>query len=238
MRWNRLAGARALAVAATIALASCATVPKQAYNRTAHPDIKVVGVIAVAPTAEYTVANLGHPGQAFGLIGAAIAISDMQSKSTEFTAAAKARGLDVAASFQERLVAAIEARGYRVKIVKAERPKAGFLERYDGLDADADAYVDATISAGYACASSTADYFPIVLSGVRIVKRGSREIAYNETIAYGYEWKYGQPVQIPADPKYRFKDFAAIMADVPVAVEGLTDGVPKVIAQIERDLSR
>src|SRR4029453_18070611 len=108
MWWNRPAGAGALVVAATITLASCRAVPKQAYNRTAHPDIRVVGVIVVAPTAEYTVANLGHPGQAFGLIGAAIAISDMQSKTTEFTAAAKARGLDVATSFQERLVAAIE----------------------------------------------------------------------------------------------------------------------------------
>jgi hypothetical protein len=239
MAIGKRAGRRWLPVVAlALALAGCATAPKQAYNRAANSDIKVVGILVPKPPAEYQVWNIGHAGNAFGLIGGLIAASDMQSKSKEFTEAARARGLDLAGEFQGQLVSAVESRGYRVKLLNVERPKAVFLERYDDLDPEADAYVDVVIGGGYLCASGTEDYFPSVQVNVRVVKRVSREVVYQERVAYGYEWKYGQPVQIPSDAKYRFKDFPALMADVPLAVDGLRAGVPKVVSQLGRDLSQ
>jgi len=227
-----------LLVVAVAALAGCATVPKQAYNRTANPDIKVVGLLEPNIVVEYPVLNLGHAGNSFGLIGGLIAMGDMQSKTKDFTTAAMGRGFDLTADFRSQMVAAIEARGYRVKILMVERTKSGFLEAYDSLDKEPDAYVDATVSGGYLCASGTADYFPSVQVGIRIVKRATREVVYQERIVYGYEFKYGQPVQITADPKYQFKDFPALMADVPLAIDGLRAGVPKVVAQVGRDISQ
>jgi hypothetical protein len=227
-----------LVLVAVVALAGCATTPKQAYNRTANPDIKVVGLLEPNLVVEYPVLNLGHAGNAFGLIGGLIAMSDMQGKTKEFTAAAMVRGFDLSADFRQQMVAAIEARGYRVKLLTVERIKSGFLESYDSLDKEPDAYVDATVSGGYLCASGTADYFPSVQVGIRIVKRATREVVYQERIAYGYEIRFGQPVQITADIKYQFKDFPALMADVPLAVDGLRAGVPKVVAQVGRDISQ
>jgi hypothetical protein len=237
---GKMPGRAAALVAAFLALvlSGCATVTKQAYNRSAHPDIKVVAVIEQAPATEYAVVNFGHVGNAFGLIGAAVAAADQQSKTKDFSEAAKARGFDLTGEFRTQLVKAIESRGYRVKLVKVERPKGGFVENYANLDPEADAYIDAVASGGYVCASATSDYFPSLLVNVRVVKRASKEIVYKEMISYGYEFKYGQPIQITADPKYRFADHAALMANVPLAVDGLRDGIPKVIAQLERDLSK
>lgn len=58
-------------------------------------------------------------------------------------------------------------------------------------------------------------------------------------MSYGYELRGGgQAVTIAADPRFRFKDFQVLMAEVDRAVEGLREGVPRVVAQISRDLAR
>jgi hypothetical protein len=125
------------------------------------------------------------------------------------------------------------------KVVAAKRGKRGYVERYDSLDAECGAYVNAQLSASYPNSPATADYFPSVVMNVRIVKRKSNEIVYEETVAYGFVFqKAGTPMQITAEPQFRFKDFAAMMADVPLAGEGLHAGIPKVTEQLERDLQQ
>ncbi len=226
---------RAILIILVGALAGCAT-PRQPYNRAAHQDIKVACLLQPGAGSDYEVVNLGHPGGMFGLIGGLIAAADAYSKTTEFTNAAKKLGLDVPEAFKQALVAAIESRGYRVKVLDVKRPRPGLLEKYDALDAECDAYVDTVIRAAYLSASATADYFPSVVASVRVVKRRTLEIVYGESIAYGFQYSGGTPVQITADPKYRFKDFPALMANVPLATAGLQRGVPDVVTQIGRDL--
>lgn len=227
---------RALALVALLAVVGgCAT--RQAYNRSAHGDISVVCIIEPNVLSEYRVVNAGHPGNYFGLIGGLIALADAQIKTSEFSAAAIKAGLDVTPEFRRLIIAGVDKRGYKAKVIAAERRQGGgFVDRYDALDSECDAYVDAIVFAGYIAPSPTADYFPSVGANVRVVKRRTGEIVYRDAIAYGYSSGATNIVQITADPQYRFKDFAALMANVPLAVQGLKEGVPKVVAQVESDL--
>lgn len=192
-----------------------------------------------ANSGELGVANLGHPGLGFGLIGGLIAAADSSSMTTELTAIAKQRSLDFPAEYQSVVVKALEKAGYAVKTLKAQRETAtGFLESYDKLDPSVDAYMDIGVSCGYLAASSAADYIPTVRSGVRLVKRSTKEVVYQDVVAYGYENRAGKAVSIPADAKYHFKDFAAIRLNADAAIIGLRAGFPLVANQIANDIRR
>ena len=223
---------------AMLLVAGCVTVPKQAYDRAAHPEVKVVGLLEPHPTLEYSVINVGHVGNAFGLIGALVASADIQGKTNEFTAAMKSRGFDLAKEYRDALRKALESRGYVAKIIPVDRPRGYFLDLYDTLDPTVDAYVDTNVGASYLAASATADYLPSVRSNTRVVKRRTREVVYQEILNYGYESRYGQPVMIASDAEFRYKDHATLMANADRALVGLRNGIPLLVDRTMRDLSR
>jgi hypothetical protein len=219
-------------------LGGCANVHKQAFNKGAQPELKTIGLLEPAFSGEYFVQNLGHVGMGFGLVGGLIATAEMQSKTNQFTEMMKARNLNVSDEFQNTLVSELQSVGYSVRVIKPQRTTQGFLETYDTLDNDVDAYLDLGIGAGYLCASGTADYIPTVRSGVRLVKRGSNEILYQDIISYGYELRAAQAVSITADQQYFFKDFGALKSNPDLAMDGLKKGVPLVAKRIAQDLAR
>lgn len=220
-----------------VTLGACAA-HKQAFNKDAHQDVKTVGLLEPASGGEYVVVNHGHVGAGFGLIGGLIAVADMQSKTNEFTELMKARNFNLAEEYQNMLNAELQNAGYTVKLIKPERKKAAFLENYDNLDKDVDAYLDLGVSAGYLCASSMSDYIPTVRSGVRLVKNGSKEIIYQDILIYGYEQRWGNAVTFAADQKYFFKDFGELEKDPDRALEGLRAGIPTIAKRVAQDLQR
>jgi hypothetical protein len=235
---SRKIAAFIFSVLLVVILGGCAGVHKQAFNKAAQPELKKIGVIEPAFTGEYFVQNLGHAGMGFGLIGGLIAAADIQSKTNKFTEEMKARNFNVRDEFQNTLISELQNVGYSVKIIKSQRSGSAFLENYDALDKDVDAYLDMGIGAGYMCASGTADYIPTVRSGVRLVKQGSNEILYQDIISYGYELRAAQAVSISADQKYFFKDFDMIMGNSDLAMDGLKKGVPLVAQRIALDLAK
>jgi hypothetical protein len=227
-----------VAVLLSIIVTGCAGIDKQAFNKAANQELKTIGLLEPAASGEYVVQNLGHPGMGFGLIGGLIAVADMQSKTNRFTELMKERNLNVSDEFQSKLTAELQNRGYAVKVIKPERSKPALLENYDALEKDVDAYLDLGVNAGYMCASATADYVPTVRSIVRLVKKGSNEILYQDIIAYGYEFRAAQAVSIPADQQYFFKDFDVLTSDPDLAMEGLKRGIPLVTSRIAQDLAK
>jgi len=220
-----------------LTLAGCAT-HKQAFNKAAHQDVKTIGLLEPATSGEFLVDNLGHPGTGFGLVGGIVAAIDMRSKSKRFTELMKEREFKVVDEFNRMLAAELQNAGYSVKLLNPERPKQAFLEDYGGLDKDVDAYLDPTLTVGYFCASVTADYIPSVRTSLRLVKRGTNEILYQELIAYGYETRQGDAVTIAADNEYCFKDYGSLAANPEQAMEGLRRGLPLIIKRIATDLGR
>lgn len=223
---------------ALVLLSGCATIQKQAYDRAAHRDVVTVGLLTPHPTAEYPVVNVGHIGNSLGLIGAVVASADRELKTKEFTAAAQARGLDAAKQYEGALKAGLEKLGYRVVLIPVERPRGLFLDSYDTLDPGVDVYVDTNVGAAYLAASGSADYLPNVGANTRVVKRVSKDIVYREIVNYGYESRAGAAVSVASDPRYRYKDFPTLMANVDDAVEALKIGVAKVAERTLLDLAR
>jgi hypothetical protein len=223
--------------AVIVMLMGCAT-HKQAFDRTANQEIKTIAMLEPAYSGEYMVMNFGHAGMAFGLIGGVIAAADMQSKTNDFTEMMKVRDFKIVEEFENALTGELQNAGYTVKLLKVRREKPKFLDSYDALDKDADAYLDLRLGAGYFCASAFDDYVPMVSSGVRLVKRGTNDVAYQDLIGYGYEPPIGNPVIIAADKKYCFEDFDALKKEPDRAMEGLRKGVPLVAKRIAQDLTK
>ena len=63
-----------------LAVVGCANIPKQAYNKEANRSIQQINLIEPAANPDYSVVNLGHPAQSFGLIGALIAAGQISEK--------------------------------------------------------------------------------------------------------------------------------------------------------------
>ena len=150
----------------------------------------------------------------------------------------KARDLRMIDEFQRILAAELQNAGYSVKMLKSQREKHALLKKYDGLDGEVDAYLDFAIGAGYMCASSTADYIPTLHSMVRLVKRGSNEILYEEVIYYGYKLGAKEAACLSADQQYYFKDFGALTSNPDLAMEGLKKGIPLITKHIAQGLAR
>src|SRR6185436_15999938 len=68
-------------------LTACGAVPKIDSDAAKLTSIKTVGVIRGPVPKAYSVANFGHPGMAFGLVGGLVAAADMESKQKELAAA-------------------------------------------------------------------------------------------------------------------------------------------------------
>ena len=228
--------ASALSLLAMLQLSGCANAPKQAFNRAAHADIAVIGLLEPDTTGEYAVLNLGHPGMGFGLIGGLVAAADMQSKTNDFTRQMNGRDFDLRKECMAALASELRQAGYTAKIIAVKREKRGFLSTYDALDRDVDAYLDVSCSAGYVAAGPTAPYLPSVGADVRMIKRTTKEIVYQELFYYGYENRFLKAVSIFADPAYSFPDFLALTRDDARALEGLRNGIPLVVKRLVQDL--
>jgi hypothetical protein len=221
-----------------VTLVGCAGVQRQAFNKDVNQDIRTIGLLEQIEQEKYVIDNIGHPGTSFGLIGGIIAVADITSKRNTFTDLMKEREFNVVEEFQEMLATELEKTGYSVKRIKPERKKHALLEKYEGLDEDVDVYLDFTLGAGYICASSSADYIPTIHSVVRLVKRGSNEILYQEVIYYGYKFLAKEAACLNADRQYYFNNFEAIKGSPDRAMEGIREGVPLISRHIAESVAR
>jgi hypothetical protein len=225
-------------LALMLQFAGCAQVPKQAFNRAANQDVKKVALLKPAASGEFLVQNWGHPGMGFGLIGGIIAAADMQSKTTEFTTKMKAASFDPREEFTAALAQELRSTGYEVKVIEVKREKPTILQSYDALEEGHDAYVDCVLNwSGYFTASAVSEYKPAMRVLVRMVKRKTKEIAYQELVNYGYEMRASQAVNLTADAKYSFGNFSDLMAKPDLALEGMRTGIPLLARQVARDLA-
>jgi len=222
----------------TVILVGCAGVQRQGFNKDANQGLNRIGLLEQVEQEKYFVENLGHPGMSFGLVGGLVAVADIESKKNKFTELMKARDFRVVDEFQRMLATELADAGYSVKMIKPQRAKHAFLEKYGGLDDDVDAYLDFTLGAGYMCGSSSADYLPTIHSVVRLIKRVSNEILYQEIIYYGYKFKAKEAACLTADPQHYFKNFDALTTNADSALEGLKKGVPLITKHIAQSLRR
>lgn len=231
---------RVLGVIALLMLTvACAQVPKQAFNKEAHPEVKRIALFEPAKPEEYVVAIAHHPGNSFGLIGALVAAADTKSKSEGFTTKMKELQIDFATQLTSALEEELVTAKYDVVRFSPTRPKSALLEDYAGIDVQADAYLDWVINwNGFIAATATSDYVPSARIYVRLVDAKTKAVLYSELIGYGYQYGPGQPVELVSDAKYRYGSYSTLIDGAQGAAEALTAGTPLISRKISDDLRR
>lgn len=231
---------RVLGVFALLALtAACAQVPKQAFNKDAHQNVKRIALFEPAKPEEYVVAIANHPGNSFGLIGAIVAAADTKSKTEGFTSKMKELELDIATELTAALEQELVTAKYDVVRFAPARAKPELLENYASVDVEADAYLDWVINwSGFIAATATSDYVPSARVYVRLVDAKSKAVLYSELIGYGYQYGPGQPIELISDAKYRYGSYSTLLDGATGAAEGLKAGAPLIVRKISDDLRR
>jgi len=223
-------------ITAVLLLAGCVA-PKQTFNESANKYINTIAVIKPANPDEISVAIIHHPGANFGLIGGLIAAADISAKTTKYQESIVSVKVNWADRAQDRFMESLEKAGYTVtSVTKDKRVPGRYLEDYKGETVDA--YLDYYFSLAYAASTPTSDYTPSVLLNVRLVDAKSKSILYEDQIAYGYHYSYGEPVHIASSKDYLYTDIDVLCNNGVISVEALKDGIYKVVDKVASHLKK
>jgi curli biogenesis system outer membrane secretion channel CsgG len=225
---------RTAALGLTVLAVGCATggATLQQFNPQGET-LKTIALISVPNPVQYTAVDYGGKAGLFGAIGGAAIAADAKTMSETLTKTASDARFDYGREMQAALVDRLKRAGFKVVMVRAEREAPHALvadyAKVPSGEADALLDVDARI-VGYATYNITdPDFRPYVSADVRLVSARTRAVLYSEQIMFGYHNPFMSATQLPSDKKYYFKDFNALMADKPRALEGMREGT-KVIA--------
>jgi hypothetical protein len=224
-----------------LVMSGCASAPNVNMDKTAAARIKRVAVLAIPEPPQIQVANLGGGASAFGLIGGLVQGANNEQRAKEFTAQVRQQKLSVS----EPLLAALERElkndGFEVIIERTQKPKLaadGKSDDFSEIRIDADAFVTTWFgTAGYVSQPFSTKYEPWVLVKVRLLDAQTKKDLYFKTFVVGWKMKIDNVVYLPADPKYKYGSFDAVMSHVPEAMAGLEDCSRLIAKQVGRDLS-
>jgi len=223
-------------ITAVLLLAGCVA-PKQTYNTSANKHLNAIAVIKPANPEEISVNIMHHPGANFGLIGGLIAAADISAKTSKYQESIVSIKINWADLAQHKIVDSLEEAGYTVTSVTKDKRESGrYLEHYKGENVDA--YLDYYFSLAYIATSPTSDYTPSVLLNVRLVEAQSKAILYEDQIAFGYHFEYGEPVHIPSSGTYLYNDIDILCHNGIKSVEALREGIIRVADKIASHLRK
>jgi hypothetical protein len=217
-----------------LALAGCAAVPRQTFNKEANAHVKTITVVMPAEPAQYTVNIVNHPGMQFGLVGGLIAAGELETKSGKFSEAAKQSNIALSKSLAQQLTTRMK---YQVSISESAPGRKEFLPDYAAVQPAADAYLDIVFrQAGYSAQHPSTPYVPTFWVPVRLVESKTNRVLYSTLLVYGEPNKFLESVNVPPDRSYSFSNFDQLMSQSPRAVEGLQKALDAIAAQIATEL--
>jgi len=214
-------------LAAAALVAGCGGAPSQQFDPKGEP-LRTIALIAVPSPVQYEAVDYGGKAGMFGAIGGAVIAADAKTMTEALTKATKAASFDYGREMQAALTERLKRAGFKGVVVRAEReaPKELIADYAKIPAADADALLDVDARmVGYATYNiNDPDFRPYLTADVRLVSAKTRAVLYSERIMFGYQNPYMSATQLPSDRKYYFKDFSALMADKPRALEGWRQG--------------
>lgn len=223
-------------------LAACGPA-KVAVKPDTVSQIRTVALVRVAEPPAYVANDFGNPGLMFGALGGAVAGASSANAGKSVDQLAGEAGFKAGEQLTEKLRTGLEANGYQVRVVDAQRPKPGkLLETVDAVPAgDADAVLDVAIeSAGYATEHPmfSPHWRPAAQVQVALVDRRTGEALYSEKFMYGYHNPLLSGTDLDAPPSYQFKDKDALFADRDQLVAGMAHSVDSVADAIVANLEK
>lgn len=231
-------------IALVIVLTACVgPVPKIDATSAALAPIKTITIIRPPEPRTYTVLNLGHPGMAFGLIGAIIATADRNAKQEKLTKVFRQQGVGVSAELAWRISASLTQIGYQCKI--EDGPWQEVDDKYDLLfekiKSDGDAVlVIAPTTIGFFTSGIGGgqynDYLPTITSTITLLGKDRTQQIYRGYHAYG--WNPGAEGWRHTATKKTFSNFNALMSNPKLTAQSLTVAAIGIASTVARDLPR
>jgi hypothetical protein len=234
--------ARLVLVATLALLAGCAQpTKKQNFDRERARAMKTV-VIAQRPNQEaYTVRLQGYPGQDFGLVAALMEDADERSQSDRLTKAVDPAETRLQERFSATLQQKLAAAGYATRLVvlpSIPSKDDELLAQVKAKGMGGDAVLAIGMFGAYAAAGRKSEYQPRISVSVRVVDTSAGALLYQEDLQYCFALARSDAAGLPCDPRYRFENFDALVADPAKARQGLIAGLDPLAARVAADLKR
>lgn len=228
---------RAVCTAALILLAGC-SVPRVEATQGSLSKIGTLAVIIPPEPKTIGVADFGHPGMAFGLIGAAATTADLKAKESRITAAMKSEKLELSPQLVDRVVGGLNAAGYRARAETGPwREIDGKLQlRYEEIQSSADAVLVLIPSAGFLSPNLAADFLPSVHVIAVLLDKDRKTQLYRGFHASG--WKPNGDGWRSTPARVTYPNFDAVMQSPPATAASIKEGVDAVAATVVADLRR
>ena len=217
-------------------------------NRSAQPEVRKIAVkkIAILPIKEPRDLALGKRGGPLAFLpgGRAWSKLEMSGKSSQFARGMRELNLKLGRDITNALRDNLEKHGFEVVILTDNLVRANPDDpedmRYDKIKTDADAILNVWVTeAGAFSLFSSLVYQPQLNLEVRLVPRAlPEEVLYALSITYGADSGKADNDSVPSDAKYAFKDYDAIMANLPQVAESLNVGAQAMANQIANQIRR
>ena len=198
----------------------------QAFNSDLHRDIKTIGLVQPRHLGEFRLSAYVP-----GLFGA-LSMIPKEKQFHDLTWEFYPKFIE---EYQNLLISELGKSGYQVKKV-ALLSSSNEKYVYNKSDIHIDAFLEQSLYAGY-WASAGNEHAPFIVCRVRLVKKGTDEILYQDTITYGSVSPFGG-AGIAADQKFHFSNHDALINNYRLAIEGMRNGIPLVCNRIVVDLGR
>lgn len=239
----RIAKLLSTIVAAMLLIACAAPVPKIDLAPNAMTNIKTIGIILPPEPKIYAVANFGHGGMAFGLIGGLIAAADQNSKQEQLAKVYKEYGVSVCSELSKKISDRLSSLGFNTRIEEAswEEVNGGHTLPFKKINSDSDAVlVVSPTTIGFVATGLTDgysnDYLPTIASVVIMLGKDRENPIYRGYHVTGWNIKAEGWKHTP--PENRFSNFDALYLDPKTSSTSLTDAAEKIAHSIALDIKQ
>lgn len=229
-----------LVLASAVLVTGCATkFERQVFNSEAAAGVKKITVNQWNDQEEIPTFIINHPAAGFGLIGAAIVISDRAGKTKTVTEALDVNKTKVTSAFYEKLLPALKDIGYEVAPVAVKRgDKAEAVRELVFKDQGQQASLVLDLNIAYAAAGATSDYYPVVSMAADLIDNKTKAVLYREAYQYGYNNGVKEITHLEANKQCKFANMEALTANIDATRKCLTDSVDILVTQIKSDLKK
>jgi hypothetical protein len=232
------------ALLCALLLVACAgPVPKINLAPNAMTDIKTITIVRPPEPKIYTVANFGHGGMAFGLIGGLVAAADQNSKQEQLAKTYKENGVSVCSELSQKISERLNSLGFNARVEDApwEEVDGKQVLPFKKINSDADAVLVVSptiigfVATGLAGGHNN-DYLPTIASVVTVLGKDRETPIYRGYHVTGWQlkaegWQYTPPTTT-------FPNFDALYSNPKVSSISLMDAAAKIANSIAMDLKQ
>ncbi len=223
-------------------LAACAgPVPKIDLTPQAMAKVKTIAIIRPPEPKLYTVMNFGHPAMAFGLLGAPVAIADLNDKQERLAKTYHAQHAEVCNQLSRKISDRLASLGFTTRVEDAPWVETNGIPvvQFKDIKTDADAvlvvapsvigFVATGLGRGY-----DNDYLPTIVTSVILLGNDREKPIYRGYHDTGWEqfgsgWHYTPPTTT-------FPDFDSLYTDPNASYRSLVEAADKIATSVVMDL--